>query len=219
MLTPHITGELANTVDKHEIQSFARINNINVEELEKRRSIITPNLGGRNGTEKTKLDERRSARCKLAPMRETCRRTDRGCGAPNAKLEGSSTAVPTSCQTGTCLHCRKSRSRRNQSSWHKLGNTAPFLSYQAAEGDRAEDHCDPKGQMVCPGQRAPTANNKFHCRGQQETNALEQERASKLHPLQKNTMLDQPYERAARTRTGLPLAPPNSTCKVYQRNP
>ena len=41
MLPPHSTGELANTVVKHIIRSFARINNINEEELEKNSEILS----------------------------------------------------------------------------------------------------------------------------------------------------------------------------------
>ena len=41
MLPPHSTGELANTVDKHIIRSFARINNISEEELEKNIEILS----------------------------------------------------------------------------------------------------------------------------------------------------------------------------------
>ena len=41
MLPPHSTGELANTIDKHIIRSFARINNINEEELEKNSEILS----------------------------------------------------------------------------------------------------------------------------------------------------------------------------------
>ena len=41
MLPPHSTGELANTVDKHIIRSFARINNMNEEELEKNSLILS----------------------------------------------------------------------------------------------------------------------------------------------------------------------------------
>ena len=69
--------------------------------------------------------------------------------------------------------------------------------------------------------QATSANNKLHCRGQRETNAVVQWCRSvdqSRTGLSKNTMLDQPYERAVRLRMGLPLAPPNSTCKVYQRN-
>ena len=51
MLPPHSTGELANTVDKHIIRSFAGINNINDELHEKQRNLVAPNLGGRNWKE------------------------------------------------------------------------------------------------------------------------------------------------------------------------
>ena len=41
MLPPHVTGDLTNTVDKHVLHSFARTNNINVEELENNSPILS----------------------------------------------------------------------------------------------------------------------------------------------------------------------------------
>ena len=67
--------------------------------------------------------------------------------------------------------------------------------------------------MVCPGQRAPTTSRTVGVNEKptQWTWSIGQNCTS----LGKTTMLGQPCERAVRIRMGLPLAPPNSTCKVY----
>ena len=58
VLPPRITGELANTVDKHVIQSLARINNIRVDELTNNCEVLPlPISEGGIGLKKVKLDE------------------------------------------------------------------------------------------------------------------------------------------------------------------
>ena len=74
-LPPHSTGELAKTVDKHmsrKLRAHEQRRRAGRRRAgEKQRNSVAPNLGWRNGTKATELDERRSARSKLTPMCKT----------------------------------------------------------------------------------------------------------------------------------------------------
>ena len=198
MLPPHITGDLANTVDKHVIQSFARINNVNVDELEHVGEVLSLPLseGGMGLKRLSWMTEG----AHVASWLQCAIRVEALIGVAVLHMR-IWTEAALLCQHAVKLHANMVENEGVDApkvagtNWETL-----HLSHQTAEGDRAEDHGDPKGQMVCPGQRAPTTSCIVGFN--EKPTHWSRNVGQSCTRLRKTTMLDQPHGRAVRIRTG-----------------
>ena len=218
MLPPRSTGELANTVDKHIFRCFARISNINDEALEKNSEILSlPISEGGKGLKRLNWMKEGAH---VASWLQCATRVDELIGEAVPQMRNWKEAA---------LPCQQAVKLAHSNMVDNEGVDAIKIA-GTSMGNTAPSHAAPKLQKAIALKVMAIRRDRWFVEANERqqqvalSGSTRNQRSGagawvKAAPAsEKTTMLNQPYERAVCIRMGLPLAPPNSTCKVYLKN-